>query len=126
MQQVQDAVKALDGRDFLAEVQAEQKPIDRARLVAEFLAPADMLMLAAISLGTDTEELEANKVAFRLKAEIALRRLAVVGLKSGDSGPLDISDRMRTFLERFHAEAPARAARALPLPAADIDAEPTT
>lgn len=89
------------GIDLELELKRERDTVSRARRIAELLAPLDMIQSASISHGTSPGDVEVLNRAYRLKAELAHRRLSIVGLKSGEVLEADVSDRLRDALTRF-------------------------
>ncbi len=94
---VQDAT----GEDPDRAMAKEQDPVAQARRLAELAAPADMRLSVAISHGMPLSQLDANRAGARLASDHVFRRLSMVGLKSGEPLEVEVSDRMRDFLERF-------------------------
>ncbi len=76
-------------------------PVENARELARQYAPADMRLGIALTHGTDLDQLEWLRASSRLVADYASRRLAVVGLKAGESLSLEPSDKFVDFLERW-------------------------
>ena len=116
----QARITAAAGVDAVTESNVEVEPVARARRLAEISAPADMRLTLALTHGTSLEELDAGRHAVRVMADMAFRRLAVVGLKSGESVEHDVSDRLKDALglwfggdgDRVAPDEPARAERA--------------
>jgi hypothetical protein len=79
-------------------------PVERARRIAELHAPADMMTLIAISHGLTVEQQEVYARALRHTSDLAQRRLAMVGLRAGDALAIEPSDRLRQFLDLWHAD----------------------
>jgi hypothetical protein len=103
--------------DLIEAVADRTGPVERARGLAELMAPADMILLAGVTHGLAPDEVEAYGKPLRMMADLAQRRLSMVGLKSGEAVEHDMSDRLRSFLgqarsapERHHP-APALAPR---------------
>ena len=94
-------------------------PVGSARRHAEAVAPFDMQVLDAIRFGLSLKTLEQYHRSLRLVSDLALRNLAMVGLKTGETVEMDLSDRMREFLTRWNE--PAEPGPVLP-PAGTIDA----
>jgi hypothetical protein len=84
-------------------VQLSSDPVTRAKELAAQFAVADMRLSLALSHGTDLDTLEALKAGSRFIAELAHKRLSILGLKSGEAVSLEPSERMAEFLERWHA-----------------------
>jgi hypothetical protein len=98
-------------------VQLSSDPVTRAKEIAAQFAVADMRLSLALSHGTDLETLEALRAGSRFVAELAHKRLSILGLKSGEAVSLEPSERMAEFLERWHAAGgPAAEAREAPDP----------
>lgn len=81
-------------------------PEERSRELMRFYAEADTALLIALGHGTDLATLETLRGGSRLVAELAQRRLAVLGLKSGEAIDLEPSQKMQEFLERWYAGRP--------------------
>ena len=96
------ALAKAQGIDLERELQREQDTIGRGRRLAELLAPLDVMQSAAISHGTDPANLENHKSAHRLRAELSHRRLAMIGLKSGEVVEHGLSEKMERFLEAWY------------------------
>jgi hypothetical protein len=93
--------KRWNGLDADAAAKRESTPIAKARAIAEAFAPADMRLSVALGHGLTPAELEADKVGTRLMADLAHKRLGIVGLRAGDSIEEGMSDRMSRFLDVF-------------------------
>jgi hypothetical protein len=93
--------------DLVAAVPDRTGPVERARGLAELMAPSDMILLAGVTHGLAPDEVEANGKPLRMMTDLAQRRLSMVGLKSGEAVEHDMSDRLRSFLELWHADRPA-------------------
>jgi len=93
--------------DLIEAVADRTGPVERARGLAELMAPADMILLAGVSHGLAPDEVEAYGKPLRMMTDLAQRRLSMVGLKSGEAVEHDMSDRLRSFLELWHADRPA-------------------
>jgi hypothetical protein len=93
--------------DLVAAVSDRTGPVERARGLAEFMAPSDMILLAGVTHGLAPAEVEAYGKPLRLMTDLAQRRLSMVGLKSGEAVEHDMSDRLRGFLELWHQDRPA-------------------
>jgi hypothetical protein len=89
------------GQDPDREMAKEQNPVSQARRLAELSAPADMRLSVALSHGMTLAKLEDNRAGARLASDLAFKRLSIVGLRSGEPVEVEVSDRMRDFLERF-------------------------
>lgn len=101
------------GVDITAESKKVRDPVSRARRLAEIAAPADMRLSIMLGLGCTPEELERDKSGAKLMLEAATKRLAVVGIRLGESGAssrAEPSERLKEFFERFTASS-ARAER---------------
>jgi len=106
----QAKLKAVDPdlpADLIEAVADRTGPVERARGLAELMAPSDMILLAAVAHGLLPDELEAYGKPLRMMTDLAQRRLSMVGLKSGEAVEHDMSDRLRSFLELWHADRPA-------------------
>ena len=90
--------------DLIEAVADRTGPVERARGLAELLAPVDMILLAGVTHGLAPDEVEAYGKPLRLMTDLAQRRLSTVGLKSGEAVEHDMSDRLRSFLELWHAD----------------------
>lgn len=89
----------------------DESPVAFARRMAELTAPADMRMSLALGLGTTNLEHELYPRAMRLRADLSHKRLAIVGLRAGESLTDDgVSDRFTEFLQLFTDRARPRAA----------------
>lgn len=86
-------------------IRLSSNPVEQARQLAEIAAVADMRLSLALAHGTDPATLELYKGAFNLIAGngLAIRRLAIAGLKSGEAISLEPSQRFQEFLERWNA-----------------------
>ena len=93
--------------DLVAAVADRTAPVERARGLAELLAPSDMILLAGVTHGLAPGDVEAYGKPLRMMTDLAQRRLSMVGLKSGEAVEHDMSDRLRSFLELWHADRPA-------------------
>lgn len=102
----QAAMLALDEGGTPGEMAARLKsipgPVERARAIAEAAAPADMVLLTALTHGMAPADLEQYARALTHVSGLAQRRLSVVGLKAGEVRELDISDRLRDALARWN------------------------
>jgi hypothetical protein len=79
-----------------------------ARSSAASLANFDIQLLAAIRFGLPLQTLEKCHRSLRLVSDLSLRNLAIVGLKTGETVEMDLSERMRDFLTAWHdGQAPA-------------------
>jgi hypothetical protein len=96
--------------------ESNAEPVQRARRRAEAAAPALIDLAQALTLGSDPAALDARRGGVRIMADLAVRQLAMVGLKSSEAIEHDMSDRMAEFLDRF-LDPQARARR-------DADDEP--
>jgi hypothetical protein len=82
----------------------DSSTVTSARGLAERLALADMKLSAALTHGTPLEDLEGLRAASRLASDLAHRRLAIAGLKSGEGMSLEPSDKLVALLERLQAD----------------------
>src|SRR3989442_1087366 len=89
------AAADLDPSQYADQTQA---PVDRARKRAETAAPALVDFCQALTLGTDPAELDRLRGGLRIAAELALRQLAAVGIKTGETMEHDVSDKFRNFI----------------------------
>ena len=97
--------------DVDAELREVPEPVARARRLAELAAPMDMRLTLALGLGCSVAELEHERHGVRVMGDLAFRRLAIVGLKSGESIEHDVSDRLKDALSRFFEDDATDAAR---------------
>lgn len=80
----------------------DESPVAFARRMAELAAPADMRLSLALGLGTTNLEHELYPRAMRLRADLSHKRLAIVGLRAGETLQDDgVSDRFSEFLTLF-------------------------
>ena len=82
-----------------------------------------MILLAGVSHGLAPDEVEAYGKPLRMVADLAQRRLSMVGLKSGEAVEHDMSDRLRSFLELWHQDKPAPAPQDITPPPAALSRE---
>lgn len=75
----------------------------RARKTFDVAAPAYARLYLALTLGTPPEELDRVRGGARLLLEGAKQALAIVGLRAGEELTVDMSDRMRGFMERWQS-----------------------
>lgn len=75
--------------------------IRRAREQFEIAAPAMVRLQLALTLGTSPEELDRVRGGARLMLESIKQSLAIVGLRAGEEVSVDISERMKGFLEQW-------------------------
>ena len=96
--------------------------LTQARASAQALANFDIQLLAAIRYGLPLKTLEKCHRSLRLVSDLSLRNLAIVGLKTGETVEMDLSDRMREFLTRWQEDRSPAAPDALPHPRAALPA----
>ena len=77
------------------------EPVERARRRVEVSAPALVKLAQALTLGTSPEELDRMRGGVRIMADLAVRQLAAVGIRSGESIEVDTSERMQQFLSSW-------------------------
>jgi len=65
--------------DLIEAVADRTGPVERARGLAELLAPVDMILLAGVTHGLAPDEVEAYGKPLRLMTDLAQRRLSTVG-----------------------------------------------
>lgn len=120
-------IKRAGGLDIDREARAVHDPVQKARRLAEVAAAADMRLTIAYG-HADPRTHEPVKGYVSLALQAAFRRLAAVGVRSGDVVEHDLSDRFQDFMQRFSAARAPDPPRARPLPAAGPDpgAPPTT
>ena len=109
--------------DLVAAVADRTGPVERARGLAELLAPSNMILLAGVSHGMAPDEVEAYGKPLRMMTDLAQRRLSMVGLKSGEAVEHDMSDRLRSFLELWHQDRPGNPPRDISPPPAALSRE---
>jgi hypothetical protein len=84
---------------------AEGDHVARARSYIGMAAPALARLQMALTLGTSPEELDRVRGGARIMLESIKQAHAIVGLRAGEEVSVDLSDRMRGFLERWQANA---------------------
>lgn len=82
-------------------VNEEPEPVQRARRTLEHAAPALVNLTLALTLGTDPEELDRRRGGVRVMADLAVRQLAAVGIKTGETVEHDLSERFTDAMARF-------------------------
>lgn len=79
----------------------EASHVGRARKQAEVMAPALMRLQRALLLGTSPEELDRVRGGARILLEGIKTTLGMVGLRAGEEVSVDLSERMKGFLEQW-------------------------
>lgn len=78
--------------------------VGHARRAADRAAPALIRLVQALTLGTSPEELDRVRGGVRVMAELAIRQLAISGLKAGETMELDMSERFSKFMTGWFQE----------------------
>lgn len=76
-------------------------PVQQAMSRARHAAPATMRLIQALTLGTDPDELDRRRGGVRIMAELAVRQLAIVGMKTGETVEHDVSERFTQAMALF-------------------------
>ena len=110
---ITDAALALTSPEYLRPDTGED-PVMYARRIAAAYAPADMQLLVGLTHGTNAADLSRHTNIVRLLSELATRRLAMVGIRSGDAPASSASEALAVFLARWQSAEPEPEVEAIP------------